>query len=250
MSNITFTPAPGATETWRRVWHQALIEASLVIRNGEQLLLALVIPVGLLVGGRFVGDRFGMPMSVLVPSVLALALWSTGFTSLAITTAYERRYGVLERLAATPLGRTGLLLGKALAFTLLTLGQWVVLGIVTLLLGWPFQVTVAGTLTLVLGVPLALVCFVSLGLVLASVLRAEAALATANLIYLLGAFGGGVFVPISAYPLPLLWQFTPTAACGELVRGWASGQAVWWAVGCLLVWATGSFFLARKAFKC
>ncbi len=71
MSSLTFTPAPGATKTWRRVLHQALIEATLVIRNGEQLLLALVIPVGLLVGGRFFGDRFGMPMSVLVPSVRA-----------------------------------------------------------------------------------------------------------------------------------------------------------------------------------
>ena len=51
---------------------------------------------------------------MLAPSVLALAVWSSAFTSVAIATGFERRYGVLERLAATPLGRSGLLAGKAL----------------------------------------------------------------------------------------------------------------------------------------
>ena len=79
------------------------------MRNGEQLLLALVIPIGIIVAGRFLGSRVGLTMDVLAPSVLALAIWSTCFTSQAIMTGFERRYGVLERLSATPLGRSGLL---------------------------------------------------------------------------------------------------------------------------------------------
>ena len=58
--------------------------------------------------------------------MLALAIWSSGFTSVAIATGFERRYGVLERLAATPLGRGGLLLGKACAIVTVILGQLVV----------------------------------------------------------------------------------------------------------------------------
>ena len=53
-----------------------------------------------------VGGRLG-DLSVLAPSVLALAVWSSAFTSVAISTGFERRYGVLERLAATPLGKPG-----------------------------------------------------------------------------------------------------------------------------------------------
>ena len=58
------------------------------------------------------------------------------FTSVAIATGFERRYGVLERLAATPLGRSGLLAGKAGAVLLILAGQLAVLAAVALALGW------------------------------------------------------------------------------------------------------------------
>ena len=104
-------------------------------RNGEQLLLALVIPLAILVAGRFAAALIGS-LEVLGPSVLALALWSSAFTSVAISTAFERRYGVLERLATTPLGKPGLLAGKALAVTLIMFGQLVILTGAALALGW------------------------------------------------------------------------------------------------------------------
>ena len=108
---IDLSPAPGAAPATRRVLRHALTEAGLLVRNGEQLLLALVIPVGILVLGPLLGDRLGVP-DVLVPSVLALAVWSSAFTSVAIATGFERRYGVLKRLGASPLPRSGLLAGK------------------------------------------------------------------------------------------------------------------------------------------
>ena len=48
---------------------------------------------------------------------------STSFTSLAITTGFERRYGLLKRLGASPLPRTGLLAGKVLALLLVEVMQ-------------------------------------------------------------------------------------------------------------------------------
>ncbi len=48
----TFTPQPGAAPLRRQVAAQTSMEARLLLRNGEQLLLALVIPVLVLVGAR------------------------------------------------------------------------------------------------------------------------------------------------------------------------------------------------------
>ena len=88
-----------------------------MLRNGEQLLLAVVIPVIVLVGGVIGVHHVGLdlshrPVDVFTPGVLALAVMSTAFTSLAISTGFERRYGVIKRLGSSPLPRSGLLAGK------------------------------------------------------------------------------------------------------------------------------------------
>ena len=51
MSTGTFTPNPGAASLARQVLAQASMESRLMLRNGEQLLLAVVIPVIVLIGG-------------------------------------------------------------------------------------------------------------------------------------------------------------------------------------------------------
>ncbi len=119
----TFTPRPGAAPLPRMVLAQAAMESKLMVRNGEQLLLAVVIPVLVLGFGVLGLDRVGLdlgrrPVDVLTPGVLALAVMSTAFTSLAIATGFERRYGVLKRLGSSPLPRSGLLLGKVGALLL------------------------------------------------------------------------------------------------------------------------------------
>src|SRR5690606_28187950 len=111
----TFAPRPGAAPLLQQVRAQTLMEARLMLRNGEQLLLAVVIPLLVLVGGVLAAERLdldladGTPLEVLTPGVLALAVMSTSFTSLAIATGFERRYGVLKRLGTAPLPRSGLL---------------------------------------------------------------------------------------------------------------------------------------------
>ena len=184
----------------RVVLSHARTEAVLLLRNGEQLLLALVIPAGILVVGRLAGGWFG-GLEQLAPSVLALAVWSSAFTSLAIATGFERRYGVLERLACTPLGRGGLLAGKALATTAVVLGQLLILSGLALALGWRPEWTVlvswsrSGRRS----------CwpervFAGWALALAGRLRAELTLALANLIYVVLLVGGGLVVPLDRYP--------------------------------------------------
>lgn len=249
-TTLDLTPAPGAAPTTRRVLGHARTEATLLVRNGEQLLLALVIPIGLLVLGRIIGGTFG-ELSVLAPSVLALAVWSSGFTSVAISTGYERRYGVLERLACTPLGKAGLLTGKALATSAVVAGQLLVIAIVALALGWRPEFTPFGVLLAVLTVVLAGVAFSGLALALAGRLRAEATLALANVIYVLLLAGGALVLPLDRYPgaLQSVVELLPTAALGEGLRAYAVAGTPLWPILSLLIWSGLGLLAAWKGFR-
>ena len=123
---LDFTPAPGAAAPPVASCGTRRPSSCLLVRNGEQLLLALAIPLAVLTVGGIVGGRWG-DLSVLAPSVLALAIWSSAFTSVAISTGFERRYGVLERMAATPLGKPGLLAGKVVGIVAIMAFQLLVI---------------------------------------------------------------------------------------------------------------------------
>jgi ABC-2 type transport system permease protein len=234
---LDLSPAPGAAPALRRVGAHARTEVSLLLRNGEQLLLALVIPVALVVAGHVVGDHLGPP-AILVPSVLALAVWSSAFTSVAIATGFERRYGVLERLASTPLGRRGLLVGKVAALSAVVLLQLCVVAGAGALLGWRPAFSVLSALVAVAAVVLAVGGFCCLALVLAGRLRAEATLALANLIYVAFLAVGALLVPVWRYPeavRPVL-ELLPTAALAETLRHACVGEVLWWPLAVLSGW--------------
>lgn len=243
---LDFSPAGESASRLQQILAHARTEASLILRNGEQALLALVIPIGILVAGRFLGTRFGLAFDTLVPSVLTLAIWSSCFTSLAIATGFERRYNVLERLAATPLGKPGILLGKACAIAMVTSIQVVVLVVVALLIGWRPSFDPPLLLVAALACVLAALAFAGLALTLAGTARPELTLAVANLVYLFGVAGGAVLLPVSSYPSwaqPFL-TLLPTAALGEALR-----SADKMALIVLAVWAAGTLVLARKVFR-
>ena len=250
----TFTPKPAGAPLHRQVLAQASMEARLMLRNGEQLLLAVVIPVIVLVGAVKGGQHLNLSPQVLdgrplvdlfTPGVLALAIMSTSFTSLAIATGFERRYGVIKRLGASPLPRLGLLAGKVLALVLVELVQLFVIGGVAQLLGWTPE---PGAVGFLLAVVLGTAAFASLGLFVAGVLRAEATLAAANLIYLLLLAGGAVVLPASAYGgFGSFAEWLPSGALGEAVRtAFLDGAVAWRDLGVLLGWAViGSALTAR-----
>lgn len=249
-TTLDLAPAPGAAPPARRVLAHARTEALLLVRNGEQLLLALVIPIGLLVLGKIIGGTFG-DLTVLAPSVLALAVWSSAFTSVAISTGYERRYGVLERLACTPLGRGGLLTGKAAATAAIVVGQLLVIGAVALGLGWRPPLDLAAWLLALIAIILAGVAFSSFALALAGSLRAEATLAVANLVYVLLLAGGALVVPLDRYPpaLQAVVSVLPTAALGEGLRAYGVGDTPLWPLLSLVIWGGLGLLAAWKGFR-
>jgi ABC-2 type transport system permease protein len=200
----TFVPAPGAAPLPRMVLAQARIETRLLLRNGEQVLLAVVVPLVVLVGGLAAARHFDLTFShsavdTLTPGILALAVMSTSFVSLAIATGFERRYGVLKRLGSSPLPRSGLLAGKVGALLVVEVLQGVVLGGTARVLGWSPVTSPTALLGALLCALLGTAAFASLGLFLAGVLRAEATLAAANLLYLLMMAGGAVVFPADSY---------------------------------------------------
>ena len=246
----TFTPAPGAAPVLRQVLAQASMETRLMLRNGEQLLLAVVIPVIVLIGGVRGAERVDLSYDVdtFAPGVLALAVMSTSFTALAIATGFERRYGVIKRLGTSPLSRTGLLCGKVLALLAVEVLQVAVISGVGLALGWEPDANVVAALATVL---LGTAAFASLGLLLAGSLRAEATLAAANLVYLLLLAGGAVVLPTSAYgTFGDVVAFLPSGALGEAMRAALSDAAFAWRDYVVLAaWAVIGAVATARTFK-
>lgn len=255
----TFAPAPGGATLARMVLAQSRMEARLMLRNGEQLLLAIVIPVIVLIGGVAASDRLGLDLEghravdVLTPGVLALAVMSTAFTSVAIATGFERRYGVIKLLGSSPLPRHGLLLGKVLALLNVVALQLVVLVVVGLVLGWrpTLDHPAATVVGVVLAVALGTAAFAALGLFVAGALRAEATLALANLVYLLLMAGGGVVLPASTYGVAgpaLAWL--PSGALGEAMRATlVDAQIDGRSLLVLALWAALGTVLTARTFK-
>ena len=219
--STTSTAAPART----RVLAQGRFETLAVLRNGEQLLVTLIIPVVALIAlGRSdfidIGALAGVPrIDVVTPGILGLAVMAGSMTSQAIATAFDRRNGVLRLLATTPLGRGGLLAGKAVAVLAVAAVQVVVVGAVGLLLGW--RPDPVGLASAVLALLLGVAAFTALALLLAGTLRAEAVLAAANLLLVLLAVVGGVVLPVA--DLPGWWAdiavWLPPGALGEALRG-------------------------------
>ncbi len=213
-------PAPGARPLPRMIAAQAGLELRTTARNGEQLLLTLIIPVALLAGFSLeplIKTGAGTRVDFLVPGIMALAVMSTAFTSQAIATGFERRYGVLKRLGSTPLLRGGLIAAKTVCVLVIELVQVVVIIGVGLALGWRPDARPAAAAWTLLLLLAGTAAFSGLALLMAGTLRAEATLAAANLVYLVLLGVGGVVFPLSKFPAsvqPLL-RLLPSGALSD-----------------------------------
>src|SRR5690349_15387343 len=222
----TFSPDPRPAPPLRRITATAGLELRVTLRNGEQLLLALVIPLVALIGGTSI-TLIELPeprVDAVLPGVLVLAVFSSAFTSQAITTGFDRRYGVLKRLAAAGVGRAQLLAGKCAATLAVIAAQLVVLGATAAALGWrPHGNPLWVGVVILLG---AAAC-VGLALLLGGTLRAEAVLALANLIWLVFVVLGGVVVPLDQAPgaLRAVGELTPPGAMSQALRAAMDGAA-------------------------
>ncbi|MCL7423913.1 ABC transporter permease [Streptomyces sp. YS415] len=253
MTAGTYTPRPGAAPLPRMIMAQAALETRMLLRNGEQLLLTVIIPTLLLVlfsTVDIVDTGEGEAVGFLAPGILALAVMSTAFTGQAIATGFERRYGVLKRLAASPLPRWGLMTAKTLSVLVTEVLQVLLVTVIAFALGWdPQGSPVAVVLLLILGTA----AFSGLGLLMAGTLKAEATLAAANLVFLLLLMCGGVVVPLDRFPEAAqdVLGLLPIAALSDGLRDvLRHGSGMPWAdLGILAVWAVAGLAAAGKFFR-
>jgi ABC-2 type transport system permease protein len=232
---------------------QAGTEMRLALRNGEQVLLTLLIPVVLLVG-LAVLRVVPLPeprVAAVAPGILALAVMSTAFTGQAIALGFDRRYGVVRRLAATALPRWLLVTGRLVAVLGVVAIQVVVLAAIAFALGW--RPAAAGIGWAVLLVLLGCAAFGSLGILLGGSLRAEITLAVANLVWFVLLLAGGIVIPLDQLPGPLaaVAAALPSGALAEGLRATlTTGQPPSFAqVLVLLGWTAAATALAVRTVR-
>ncbi len=226
-------------------------ELTVMARNGEQLLLLVVIPIMLLV---FFSQTNLSPidneLKFLMPGIISLAVMSTAMVSLGIATGFERSYGVLKRLGTTPLGTRRLVLAKVVAICLIEIAQLILLIVVGWLLGWkPNQINLVQILVVLL---IGTSCFAGIGLTLAGRLRAEVNLAMQNGLYLALMLLGGIFVANDELPKTLgdVAQVLPSSLLSGLLRdSFNNGGMVLADTIALVVWASVACLLAVISFK-
>lgn len=149
--------------TTQLVSAQWQVELRNTMRNGEQLLLLVAVPLAVFIASR----RFDQ--------ALITGLLAANFTSVAISTAFERRWGVLKSYATSPLALSHVVTAKALSALTVSLAQLVVLSIIA----------TEFSLRSVLAVLIATIILAPWALLLGTTIRAERVLAISNVAFMI-----------------------------------------------------------------
>lgn len=244
---------PSEPATVRRMTAaQTRMELSLFLRNGEQLLVALIIPLAALIA--LVAIDFGaVPeprVDHAITAVLTMSVMGTSFTGQAIAVAFDRRYDALKRLGGTPLPPAVIIAGKILATLTLVAGQTIILGAVAIAMGWRPELT--GILVGVVMIALGSAAFSSMGLLLGGTMRAEIVLGLANLIWfvLIGAAGLAIGVVDLPSRVADLLVVVPSYALTDALLTANSGGLPALAAAVLIAWTAvcGGFAVRHFSF--
>lgn len=207
---------------------QLRTELFLSLRQGEQVLVSIGIPVLVLV---FFSTTDVLPIGIerpvdfVTPGVLALAVLSTALVSLGISTGFDRHYGVLKRLGASPLGTARWIVAKVALVLAIEAIQWVILVLVALALGWSPG---GGWLAALAAALLGTAAFAGIGLLMAGTLPGLVNMAATNGLYLLLLLTGGMVLPLDHLPtaLGVVARILPAAPLSEIMAGaFRAGQS-------------------------
>jgi ABC-2 type transport system permease protein len=245
----TFAPDPRPATVQKMLTAQFALELKLLLRNGEQLLLTMFIPITLLVGLTLLPfGSFGVNRAAtFVPAIMAVI--STAFTGQAIAVAFDRRYGALKRLGATALPVWGIIAGKSLAVLAVVFLQSIILGAIGFALGW--RPDIAGLALGAVVIALGTAGFAALGLLLGGTLRAEIVLAVANLLWFVFAGLGALTLEGGMAPTALAWiaRLTPSGALTEALSQAMTPSIDWFGLAVLAVWGGVAALCALRWFR-
>ncbi|MEU4646830.1 ABC transporter permease [Nocardia fluminea] len=247
----TFTPDPRPASRTTMLTAQTGLELKLLLRNGEQLLLTMFIPITLLIGLSLLpfGDLGEHRVDRIVPMVMMTAVMSTAFTGQAIAVGFDRRYGALKRLGATPLPRWGVIAGKCAAVLIVVVLQAILLGAIGVALGW--RPGIGGLALGALVIALGTATFAAMGLLLGGTLKAEVVLALANILWFIMLGIASLVLVGDTLPtaLTVIARLVPSGALAFALDTALTGSIDWFGVAVLAAWGVVCGWLATRLFR-
>ena len=213
------------SETWRGTWvvgYRELLrfvnERSRLIGSFAQPLVFLVIfgaGFGNMIGALAPGVNF---FQFMYPGIIAMGVLTTALFA-GVSVVWDREYGFLRELLVAPLGRSGIVLGKALGACIVGLLQVTLMLVIAPVVGLSLDVSLVARLypiVVILSIALS-----GLGILIASFMRSQQGfqLLIQLLIFPL-IFLAGVFFPVNQAPgwLQVLSKFNPMTYGVDAIR--------------------------------
>ncbi len=251
-------PEARATRRPARVRAITAVQLRLLLRNGENLLVAFGLPLGLLVllALADTGLAAGQGAAAAVAAALTASVLASGLVAAPIVTAFERDALALKRLGASPLRGGELITGKLVALAAVLAAQLVTVSVLGVAVGWQPPASVVAVLAAIVVIGLGAAAASGAGMALAGRLppmRTLAVtntafvvlLATSGLVMALEDLPGWIEAPVQVLPAaPLLAALT---ALLDVDRGLAAVPPG--SLPVLLVWAVAAPLLAARLFR-
>ena len=212
-------------EIWRGTWVVAYRELLRFVNERSRLVSSLAFPLVFLV---IFGAGFGKVIGSLAPGVDYIKFMYPGIVAQSVLTAslfagvsvvWDREFGFMREILVAPIGRTGIVLGKAIGASVTAMIQLLLLLVLAPVVGVDLSVgTVLGLLPVVAILALGLS---GLGLLIASFMRSQQGfqLVIQLLIFPL-IFLAGVFFPVNNVPdwLEVISKLNPLTYGVDAIR--------------------------------
>jgi ABC transporter DrrB family efflux protein len=155
-----------------------------------------------------------------VPGLVGIILQLVTLFLTSFAVVREREMGTLEQLFVTPVGRSGLLLGKLVPYAIVAMCEML---LVLTVMVYVFGVPINGSLALLVSLSaLFMVCALGLGLLVSTLARTQLeAIQFAFMIMLPSVLLSGFMFPREEMPLPIwaITYFIPVTYFIEILRG-------------------------------
>jgi ABC-2 type transport system permease protein len=212
-------------ENWRGLWVVSYRELVRFVRDRSRIVSSIAFPLLFLV---IFGAGFSRVMGALAPGVDFVQFMYPGIIAMTVLTTslfagigvvWDREFGFLKEILVAPIGRTGIVLGKATGATILALLQAGLMLLIAPLAGVSLDIT-----TIVALVPVIVVLSLGLsglGILVATFMRSQQGfqLAIQLLVFPL-IFLAGVFFPVNSVPtwLEVLVKLNPLTYGVDAIR--------------------------------
>lgn len=193
-------------EIWRGTWVVAYREILRFVSERSRILSSFAMPLLFLV---IFGAGFTNVIGTLAPGVNFIQFMYPGIIAMTVLTSslfagisvvWDREFGFLKEILVAPIGRTGIVLGKAIGATFVALLQALIMLVLAPILGVSLSPgLVAGLIPLVVVISLGLS---GLGILIASFMTSQQGFQVLIQILIFPLiFLAGVFFPVNAVPL-------------------------------------------------